>query len=78
QLQVRRIDRADGVFVVFGPVVSFDRLKLPAWFEVHELGEAIPIRFEVDRAVQVNAPAKAFSRRWLALRDSLNDPEAPN
>jgi len=75
QLQVRRIDRADGVFVVFGPVVSFDRLKVPAWFEVHELGEAFPIRFEVDRAVQVNAPAKAFSRSWLALRDLAGDPD---
>jgi hypothetical protein len=77
-LQARRIDRADGVFVVFGPIVSFDRLKLPGWFEVHELGEALPIRFEVVRAVQVNAPPKAFSRSWLMRRDLASDPEAAN
>lgn len=77
-LQARRIDRADGVFVVFGPVVSFDRLKLPGWFEVHELGQALPIRFEVVRAVQVNAPPKAFSRSWLMRRDLASDPEAAN
>ena len=63
-LQIRRIDRASGVFTIFGPVVSFDRLMVPAWFEIHEPG-AEPIRFEVDRAVQVNAPPKAFSRKWL-------------
>ncbi len=63
-LQVRRIDRASGVFTIFGPVVSFDRLMIPAWFEIHEPG-AEPIRFEVDRAVQVNAPPQAFSRKWL-------------
>ncbi|MBW1882344.1 MAG: hypothetical protein JRJ58_02360 [Deltaproteobacteria bacterium] len=78
QLEVRRIDRADGVYVVFGPTVSFDRLKLPSWFEVHEPEEAFPIRFEVDRAVQVSAPPKAFSRSWLALRDLAGDPEDPN
>jgi len=63
-LQVRRIDRASGVFTIFGPVVSFDGLMLPAWFEIHEPG-AEPIRFEVDRAVRVNAPPQAFSRKWL-------------
>lgn len=63
-LQVRRIDRANGVFTIFGPVVSFDRLMIPAWFEIHEPG-AEPIRFEIDRAVQVNAPPQAFSRKWL-------------
>ncbi|MEM9177851.1 MAG: hypothetical protein AAGC67_21805 [Myxococcota bacterium] len=63
-LQVRRIDRASGVFTIFGPVVSFERLRIPAWFEIHEPG-AEPIRFEVDRAVQVNAPPQAFSRKWL-------------
>ena len=63
-LQVRRIDRANGVFTLFGPVVSFERLMIPAWFEVHEPDNE-PIRFEVDRAVQVNAPPQAFSRKWL-------------
>jgi hypothetical protein len=64
ELQVRRIDRASGVFTIFGPFVSFDELRVPAWFEIHEPGAA-PIRFEVDRAVQVNAPPQAFSRKWL-------------
>lgn len=63
-LQVRRIDRASGVFSIFGPIVSFDKVLVPAWFEVHE-PDAEPIRFEVDRAVQVNAPPQAFSRKWV-------------
>jgi len=63
-LQVRRIDRASGVFTIFGPIVSFEKLMVPAWFEIHEPG-AEAIRFEVDRAVQVNAPPKAFSRKWV-------------
>ncbi len=63
-LQVRRIDRDDGVFTIFGPVVSHDRLMLPAWFEIHE-PEADPIRFEIDRAVPVNAPPQAFGQQWL-------------
>ncbi len=64
KLQVRRIDRANGVFTVFGPMVRFDKLEVPAWFEVHEPG-AQTIRFDVDRAVAVNAPPQAFSRKWL-------------
>ena len=64
-LQVRRIDRADGIFVIFGPVASFEKIKVPSWFEIHDTNEAFPIRFEVDRAVQVNAPPKAFDRGWL-------------
>ncbi len=64
ELQVRRIDRASGVFTIFGPFVSFDKLMVPAWFEIHEPGAA-PIRFDVDRAVQVNAAPTAFSRKWL-------------
>ncbi len=63
-LQVRRIDRASGVYTIFGPIVSFDKLLVPAWFEVHEPG-AEPIRFDVNRAVQVTAPPQAFSRKWL-------------
>ncbi|HPG24673.1 MAG: hypothetical protein H6748_08070 [Spirochaetaceae bacterium] len=65
ELQVRRIDRASGDFVILGPIVSFQKVKLPAWFEVHEVGRDEPLRFEIDRAVQVNAPPTAFSRKWL-------------
>lgn len=64
ELQVRRIDRDNGVFMLFGPMVSFAKIKVPAWLEVHEPG-AEPVRFEVERAVQVNAPPTAFSQQWL-------------
>jgi len=64
ELQVRRIDRQSGVFVIFGPMKRFEKLTVPEWFEIHEPG-AQPIRFEVEAAVQVNAAAKAFSRKWL-------------
>lgn len=64
ELQVRRIDRRNGVFTVFGPMINFEKLEVPAWFEIHEPG-AQTIRFDVDRAVQVNAPPQAFSRKWL-------------
>ena len=64
ELQVRRIDRSGGVFTVFGPMVRFEKLEVPAWFEIHEPG-AQTIRFDVDRAIQVNAPPQAFSRKWL-------------
>jgi hypothetical protein len=63
-LEVRRIDRASGVFVILGPMASFGRLVVPAWFEIHE-PDAEPVRFEIERAVQVNAPPQAFSRKWL-------------
>lgn len=64
ELQVRRIDRDNGVFMLFGPMVSFEKIKVPAWLEVHEPG-AQPVRFEIQRAVQVNAPPTAFSQQWL-------------
>jgi hypothetical protein len=64
ELQVRRIDRASGVFVVFGPMKSFEKLKVPAWFEIHD-PDASTVRFEVDHAVAVNAPPQAFSQKWL-------------
>lgn len=62
---MRRIDREDGIFVIFGPVASFEKIQVPSWFEIHDTNEAFPMRFEVDRAVQVNAPPKAFDRGWL-------------
>jgi hypothetical protein len=78
ELQVRRIDLKSGVFTVFGPMVQFDELQVPAWFEIHAPGEQ-PIRFEVDRAVQMNAPPQAFSRKWLlAPIDPPASPAAPS
>ena len=81
-LQVRRIDRESGVFTLFGPIVSFEKLMIPAWFEIHE-PNAEPIRFVVDRAVQVNAPPQAFSLKWLFATtpeppvDANTPPDAP-
>lgn len=73
-LQVRRIDRSSGVFTIFGPIIHFEKLQVPAWFEIHAPGEPT-IRFDVDRAVQVNAPPQAFSRSWLlAPTDPKPDP----
>jgi hypothetical protein len=81
ELQVRRIDRASGVFIVFGPIKSFEKLKVPAWFEIHD-PEASTVRFEVDEAVAVNAPPQAFSQKWLltppapATESTTFDPES--
>ncbi len=75
-LQVRRIDRASGVFVVFGPMKSFEKLKVPAWFEIHD-PESKTVRFEVDRAVAVNAPPQAFSQKWLLTPTSISTSTAP-
>lgn len=77
ELQVRRIDRADGIVVIFGPIAQFDRIKVPSWFEVHDPAETFPMRFEVERAVQVNAPPNAFDRGWLIPPD-LDRPAAPD
>jgi len=74
ELQVRRIDRRSGVFTVFGPMVRFDELQVPAWVEIHEPGEQT-IRFDVDRAVQMNAPPQAFSRKWLLT--PIDPPASP-
>jgi hypothetical protein len=71
-LEVRRIDRGDGVFLLLGPIVAFDKLQVPAWLEIHAPGEKV-IHFDVGRAVQVNAPPQAFSRKWL-LAPVVTDP----
>jgi hypothetical protein len=88
ELQVRRIDRASGVFIVFGPMKSFEKLRVPAWFEIHD-PDSKTFRFEVDRAVAVNAPPQAFSQKWLmapteasgsvpAAEPTGSDPGAPD
>jgi hypothetical protein len=74
-LQVRRIDRRSGVFTVFGPPINFEKLTVPAWFEIHEPG-APSVRFDVDRAVQVNAPPQAFSQKWLMSPVAADAPPA--
>lgn len=62
--EVRGVDSADGVKIRFGPVASFDDLRVPAWIHIEQPGKA-PARLDVMRATQVNAPASAFSREWL-------------
>lgn len=69
ELQVQRIDRGDGIVVIFGPIASFEKIKVPSWIEIHDDDEAFPIRFEIVRAVQVNAPPKAFNEDWLIPPD---------
>ncbi|MFP6656443.1 MAG: hypothetical protein VCB25_12525 [Myxococcota bacterium] len=66
ELQIRRIDQANGVFVIFGPVIRFGRLELPAWFEIHE-PNAPTLRFEVGRATAVQRSLQAFGWDWLMM-----------
>lgn len=61
---VRQLQSATGVKVVLGPYVSFERLSVPKWWTIEEPGKRI-VRFEVEGAVEVNAPAAAFSKTWL-------------
>jgi len=72
-LQIQRIDRASGESVLFGPLARFERLMVPAWLEIQEPGRDT-IRFDVKRAIRVNANPQAFNPSWLF---SPIDPVAP-
>ncbi len=61
---IRRMESRDGVRVVLGPYVSFERLRVPKWWSIEEPGKR-PVRFEVEGVIEVNAPAAAFSKTWL-------------
>lgn len=63
-LQIQRIDRTSGESMQLGPLVRFERLMVPAWIEIAAPGEP-PIRFDVQRAVRVNASPQAFHPSWL-------------
>lgn len=63
-LQIQRVDRETGVSLQLGPLSRFERLMVPAWLEIHEPGEPV-IRFDVKRAVRVNATPQAFNPSWL-------------
>lgn len=63
-LQIQRIDRTSGESMQLGPLVRFERLMIPAWLEIVAPGEP-PIRFDVRRAVRVNAAPQAFNPSWL-------------
>ena len=73
-LQIQRIDRASGETLQLGPLVRFERLMVPAWLEIREPGRE-PIRFDVQRAIRVNANPQAFNPTWLyAPIDPQDDP----
>jgi hypothetical protein len=60
---VRRMRLDDGVRVLFGPYVMFERVRVPSWLQVEE--ERGSVRFEVVDVTPVNAPASAFDEDWL-------------
>lgn len=78
--RVRQIESRDGVRVVLGPYVSFERLSVPSWWSIEEPGKR-PVRFEVEGVIEVNAPAAAFSKAWLMAPvtgpDPATEPEIP-
>ncbi len=75
-LQIQRIDRTSGESMVLGPLVRFERLMVPAWFEVLQPGRP-PIHFDVKRAIRVNANPQAFNPTWLYSPVDPIDPRAP-
>lgn len=73
---VRQIETRDGVRIVLGPYVSFERLSVPQWWSIEEPGKR-PVRFEVEGVIEVNAPAAAFSMTWLMAPVLGVNPEPP-
>ncbi|MCG8591943.1 MAG: hypothetical protein MJE66_21825 [Proteobacteria bacterium] len=72
--QVVGIDASDGVKIRFGPLTQFGTLRVPRWLRIEEPGRG-PVRFLVERAAPVNAPAAAFGRAWLTPEPPGDDPE---
>ena len=62
--EVVRIDHRDGVRYRFGPPVSFDKIKVPAWISI-EVPDQEPVRLDVVRAAKADAAAAAFGTDWL-------------
>jgi hypothetical protein len=62
--EIRGFDSAAGVHVRFGPIATFDDLRIPAWLTIEEPGKGTS-RFEILNASQVTAPASAFTPSWL-------------
>ena len=62
--EIRGMDLRGGVRIRLGPIASFDRLRLPAWFSVEQPDQP-KARFQLLRASRVTAPAAAFTRSWL-------------
>jgi hypothetical protein len=61
---VRRMESRNGVVVILGPYVSYERVSVPKWWSIEEPGKR-PVRFDVEGVIEVNAPAAAFSKTWL-------------
>ena len=61
--QVKKIELPE-VQVWLGPLVVFERVQVPSWILIQEPDQA-PVRFDVQNATPVNAPASAFSTEWL-------------
>ncbi len=61
---IRRLGSRGGVRVTFGPAAVFGDLRVPSWIRIEEPGK-LPVKFNVLRATQVNAPASAFDEEWL-------------
>jgi hypothetical protein len=74
--EVVRIDRADGVRFHLGPFQSFGGIKAPRWIEI-EAPDQPPARLELERVVQANAPAAAFSMDWLTGPPAAASDPAP-
>ncbi|MEZ4332106.1 MAG: hypothetical protein R3F35_10145 [Myxococcota bacterium] len=75
-LQIQRIDRISGESMQLGPTVRFERLMIPAWLEIVAPGEPA-IRFDVERAVRVNAAPQAFNPSWLYSPIDPVEPAGP-
>ena len=70
-----RIVRTDGVEYRLGPIIEYDGIRIPHWIEIAAPGQ-LPVRLEILRATQANAPAAAFGVEWLT--SPLPEPaEAP-
>ncbi|MBW2421684.1 MAG: hypothetical protein JRH19_24310 [Deltaproteobacteria bacterium] len=74
--EIRGLDSATGVHVRFGPIASFDDLRVPAWVTIEEPGKGTS-RFEVHSASQVTAPASAFTPDWLTSPAISRDQASP-
>ena len=55
-----------GAFVIFGPIVQFGKLEVPAWFELHR-PDSETFRFDIDRATAVDVSLQCFSWNWLMM-----------
>ena len=70
---VRRVQLAGGVRILFGPYVMFERVRAPSWLQIEE--ERGSVHFDVVDVTPVNAPASAFDAEWIVAPST--SPPAP-